>query len=71
VPPGFCILWIFSSKGKNWVANDQPKPPEKRGMPVWAKIGTLAFMGLGVIVYLVMFLLSSKFMQETIDKLRV
>ena len=55
----------------NWVANDQPKPPEKRGMPVWAKIGTLAFMGLGVIVYLVMFLLSSKFMQETIDKLRV
>ena len=23
----------------NWLANDQPKPPEKRGMPVWAKIG--------------------------------
>lgn len=55
----------------NWVANDQPKPPKKRGMPVWAKIGALAFVGFGVIVYFVLFLLSSKFMQETIDKLRV
>lgn len=54
----------------HWVANDQPKPPEKRVMPVWAKIGALAFVGLGVIVYLVMFLLSSKFLQETVEKLR-
>src|SRR5688572_4418621 len=30
----------------NWVANDQPKPPEKRGMPVWAKVGALACIGL-------------------------
>jgi len=55
----------------NWVANDQPKPPEKRGMPVWAKVGALGFMGLAFIVYLVMFLLSSKFLQETVEKLRV
>lgn len=55
----------------NWIANDQPKPPEKRGLPVWAKIGAMAFVGLGFIVYLVMFLLSSKFLQETIEKLRV
>lgn len=55
----------------NWIANDQPKPPEKRGMPVWAKVGALAFIGLAFIVYLVMFLLSSKFLQETVEKLRV
>ena len=55
----------------NWVANDQPKPPEKRGMPVWAKIGAFAGLGLSFIVYLVLFLLSSQFMQQTIDKLRV
>jgi type VI secretion system protein ImpK len=55
----------------NWIANDQPKPPEKKGMPIWAKVGTLAFIGLGVIVYFVMFLLSSKFLQETVEKLRV
>lgn len=55
----------------NWVANDQPKPPEKRGMPVWAKIGALAGLGLGVIVYLIMFLLSSKFVQDTVDKLQL
>lgn len=55
----------------NWIANDQPKPPEERGLPVWAKIGAMAFVGLGFIVYLVMFLLSSKFLQETIEKLRV
>jgi len=55
----------------NWIANDQPKPPEKKGMPIWAKVGSFAFMGLGFIVYLVMFLLSSKFLQETVEKLRV
>jgi type VI secretion system protein ImpK len=55
----------------NWLANDQPKPPEKKGMPIWAKVGALAFIGFGFIVYLVMFLLSSKFLQETVEKLRV
>ena len=55
----------------NWVANDQPKPPEKRGMPVWAKVGAFAGLGLSFIVYLVFFLLSSQFMQQTIEKLRV
>lgn len=49
----------------NWFANDQPKPPEKRGMPVWAKIGALGGLGLAFIVYLVMFLMSSKFLQDT------
>lgn len=55
----------------NWVANDQPKPPEKKGMPVWAKVGAFAFIGLAFIVYFVMFLLSSQFLQETVEKLRV
>lgn len=55
----------------NWVANDQPKPPEKRGMPVWAKIGAFAGIGFAFIIYLVLFLLSSQFMQQTIEKLRV
>lgn len=55
----------------NWLANDQPKPPEKKGMPVWAKVGAFAFIGFGFIVYLVMFLLSSKFLQEAVEKLRV
>ena len=55
----------------NWIANDQPKPPEKRGMPIWAKVGALASVGLAFIIYLVMFLLSSKFLQETVEKLRV
>ena len=55
----------------NWIANDQPKPPEKKGMPIWAKVGALASVGLAFIVYLVMFLLSNKFLQETVEKLRV
>lgn len=55
----------------NWIANDQPKPPEKRGMPVWAKVGALACLGLAFIVYFLMFLLSSQFLQETVEKLRV
>lgn len=55
----------------NWVANDQPKPPEKKGMPIWAKVGAFAFIGFAVIVYFVMFLISAQSMQETIEKLRV
>src|SRR5690349_21515915 len=54
----------------NWLANDQPKPPPKRGMPVWAKIGALAGLCLAVIVYVVMFLMSSKFLQDTMETLQ-
>lgn len=53
----------------HWLANDQPKPPEKRGMPIWAKLGALGCLGVGFIVYLIMFLLSSKFLQDTVQKL--
>lgn len=55
----------------NWIANDQPKPPEKKGMPIWAKVGAFAFVGLGFVIYLVLFLLSSQFLQETVEKLRI
>lgn len=55
----------------NWLANDQPKPPEKRGMPVWAKIGAFGGLGLAFIVYLIMFILSSKFLQDTVDRLQL
>ncbi len=55
----------------NWLANDQPKPPEKRGMPVWAKIGAFSGLGLAFIVYLVMFLFSSKFLDEAMRKLQL
>ena len=53
----------------HWLANDQPKPPEKRGMPIWAKLGVFACLGIGFIVYLIMFLLSSKFLQDTVQSL--
>lgn len=55
----------------NWIANDQPKPPEKKGMPVWAKVGFFAFTGFGLIIYLVMFMVSAQFLQETVEKLRL
>ncbi len=53
----------------HWLSSDQPKPPEKRGMPVWAKIGAVGGLGLGIIVYLVMFVMSSQFMQQKINQL--
>ena len=53
----------------HWLANDQPKPPEKRGMPIWAKLGALGCLAIGFIVYLIMFLLSSKFLQDTVQRL--
>ncbi len=54
----------------NWLANDQPKPPKKRGMPVWAKLTALAGLGLAFIVYLVMFAISSKFLTDVMEPLK-
>ena len=55
----------------NWLANDQPEPPKKGGMPIWAKISAFAGLAIAVIVYLVMFLLSSQFLSEAIEKLQI
>jgi len=53
----------------HWLANDQPKPPEKRGMPVWAKIGAAGGLGFAFIIYLVLFLMSSSFLNEAMKNL--
>lgn len=55
----------------HWLVNDQPPPPERRGMPSWAKVGAAAGLCLAVIVYLVMWVLSSKFLQDAVNKLTV
>ncbi|MDQ3129628.1 MAG: type IVB secretion system protein IcmH/DotU [Acidobacteriota bacterium] len=53
----------------NWLANDQPAPPEKRGMPVWAKISAASGLGLAIIVYVVMFVMSQTFLENAREKL--
>ncbi len=55
----------------HWLANDQPPPPEKRGMPVWAKVGALGGVGLAVIIYLGMFIASSMHLSEAAARLRL
>ncbi len=55
----------------HWLVQDQPKPQPKRGMPVWAKIMAFAGFGFAVLVYLIMFLVSSKFLQDAIEKLQI
>ncbi len=55
----------------HWLANDQPKPQEKRGMPTWAKVSAFGGIGLAVVIYLLMFLLSSKFLDDAIQKLKI
>jgi type VI secretion system protein ImpK len=55
----------------NWLANDQPAPPKKRGMPVWAKIAAAGGLGLAFVVYMVMWVMSSKFIQDAVDRLQL
>lgn len=55
----------------HWLANDQPEPPPPKKMPTWAKIGALGGLGFAFIVYLVMFLAVSKFLQDAINKLQL
>jgi type VI secretion system protein ImpK len=55
----------------HWLANDQPAPPEKRGMPVWAKISAGAGLGIAFVIYLVMWVMSANFLQEAVNKLQL
>ncbi|MCC7308997.1 MAG: DotU family type IV/VI secretion system protein [Acidobacteria bacterium] len=55
----------------HWLANDQPEPIERRGMPTWAKVSAMALLGLAVIIYLGMFILSYSFIQDVVNKLTV
>lgn len=55
----------------HWLATDQPEPPKKRGMPMWAKIGAFVGLGLGFLIYLVMFLMSSKYLQDAVERLQM
>ena len=55
----------------HWLADDQPAPSEKRGMPVWAKISAAGGLGIAFVVYLVMWVLSSKFLQDAVEKLQL
>ena len=55
----------------NWFADDQPKPPEERRMPTWAKVSAFAGLGLAIIIYLAMFLLSSKFYETAVRPLQL
>jgi type VI secretion system protein ImpK len=55
----------------NWFANDQPSPPEERKMPTWAKISAFAGLGFAVIIYIVMFMLSSKFLNDAMQPLQM
>lgn len=54
----------------HWLANDQPEPPKPRGMPVWAKIMAFSGLGIAVIVYLIMFVAVSTFLNRTFPALQ-
>ena len=55
----------------HWLANDQPEPPKPRKMPTWAKIGALGGLGFAFIVYMLMWLFVSSFLQNAINKLQL
>ena len=53
----------------HWLVQDQPVPLEKKGMPMWAKISAFGGLGFAVVLYLVMFVLSSKFLDDAMSTL--
>lgn len=55
----------------HWLANDQPVPPKKRGMPVWAKMTAISLLGAGVIVYFILFLVSYKSLWDAAGRLQL
>ncbi|MCB1022911.1 MAG: type IVB secretion system protein IcmH/DotU [Acidobacteria bacterium] len=55
----------------HWLANDQPEPPKKKGMPIWAKISAFGGLALAIVIYLAMWLVSSKLLNDAIEKLQI
>lgn len=55
----------------HWLVNDQPPPPERRGMPTWAKMGAAAALCIALIIYMGMWVLSYKFVQDAVSTLTV
>ncbi|MEO6588118.1 MAG: type IVB secretion system protein IcmH/DotU [Pyrinomonadaceae bacterium] len=55
----------------HWLAGDQPVPPAERKMPTWAKVTAFAGLGLAIITYLAMFLVSSKFLDDAMQALQI
>ncbi|MCS6873741.1 MAG: type IVB secretion system protein IcmH/DotU [Pyrinomonadaceae bacterium] len=55
----------------NAIINDQPPPPEKKGLPMWAKLMALGGLLFVVLIYLVMYLLASKFLDDTMQRLQL
>lgn len=53
----------------NWLAEDQPEIVEKKGMPVWTKIAAFSGIGFAIIVYMIMFLVSSSFLENATREL--
>jgi type VI secretion system protein ImpK len=53
----------------HWLANDQPEPPKKRGMPVWAKISAFGGLAFALIIYMAMFVLSQGYLTDAMNKL--
>ena len=53
----------------HWLATDQPIPPEKKGMPMWAKISAFGGLGFAVLIYLVMFIVVSKLLDDAMNPL--
>ncbi len=53
----------------NWLATDQPAPPKKGGMPIWAKISAFGGLALGLVIYMGMFVVSTNFLSEAMSTL--
>ncbi|MBX7173004.1 MAG: type IVB secretion system protein IcmH/DotU [Pyrinomonadaceae bacterium] len=53
----------------HWLVEDQPVPVERKGMPTWAKVTALGGFCFAVIIYLMMFLLSYKFLDDAMSTL--
>lgn len=55
----------------HWLVSDQPAPPAERKMPTWAKVTAFGGLGLAIIIYLAMFLVSSKFLDDAMQALQI
>jgi type VI secretion system protein ImpK len=51
----------------HWLVTDQPVPVEKKGMPAWAKVAAFGGLCSAIVLYLVMFVLSSHFLSEAMS----
>ena len=71
IPRLYLDLRVSKSSKPECHSRTTQNPPPERRMPVWAKLTAFGGLGLAIVIYLAMYFVSSKFLDEAMRALQI